>query len=244
MQFRKTTRLADIIHTNYLLLPVLNRFDIQLGFGDKTVEELCSEQSINTDFFLVIINSFHDHQYFPLDQLTSFPTTLILEYIRKSHAYYLNFKVPQIEHMINTLCHEAISEQKKQMRLIEKFFTEYKAELIDHIQEEENEVYPYVLKIDQAFRERHIVPEIVKLVRENSISRYAEKHNNVEDKLFDLKNLLIKYLPPVGNYVLSNTLLTELFRLESDLNDHARIEDKVLFPKIQLIESKILSTAN
>jgi regulator of cell morphogenesis and NO signaling len=242
MQFRRNTRLADIIHSNYLLLPVLNRFNVQLGFGDKTVDEVCTEQRLNTDFFLVIVNSFHDHDYFPLEQLVSFPINLIIDYVRKSHSYYLDFKVPQIEKLIQTLSANAAEEQKKQLKLIERFFSEYKTELVDHIREEENAVYPYVLSIDEAFRENRITPEHIHLIQQNSISIYAGKHDNVEDKLYDLKNILIKYLPPVDDYVLSNALLTELFRLEQDLNDHARIEDKVLFPKVQFIESKILSS--
>ena len=39
MQFSVKTKLADIIHNNYLLLPIFNRFGIQLGFGDKTVDD-------------------------------------------------------------------------------------------------------------------------------------------------------------------------------------------------------------
>ena len=35
-------KLADVLLTNYKLLLVLNRFDIHLGFGEKSVEEVCS----------------------------------------------------------------------------------------------------------------------------------------------------------------------------------------------------------
>jgi regulator of cell morphogenesis and NO signaling len=232
--------MADVIHRNYQLLPVLNRFDIQLGFGDKTIGEICAERKINTDFFLVIINSFHDHDYFPLNHLASFPINMIIEYIRKSHSYYLDLKVPQIEKMIQTLGTRASQTQKKQLKLIEQFFSEYKAELVEHIQEEEDEIYPYALSIDKAFQENNIREEHIRAIKNNPISTYAKKHDNVEDKLYDLKNILIKYLPPVYDYSMSNSLLIELFRLERDLNDHARIEDKVLFPKVQLIENKIL----
>jgi regulator of cell morphogenesis and NO signaling len=240
MHFRISTRMADIIHRNYLLLPVLNRFDIQLGFGDKTVGEICTERGVNTEFFLVIVNSFHDHDYFPLEQLSGFPIQLIIDYIRKSQSYYLDIKVPQIEKLIHTLGIDAPQKQKKQLHLIEQFFSDYKKELIDHIQEEEDSIYPYALSIDKAFQENSINPEHVIAIKNNPINVYAKKHNNVEDKLFDLKNILIKYLPPILDNTLSNSLLIELFRLERDLNDHARIEDKVLFPKVQLIENEIL----
>ncbi len=239
MEFTIHSKLADIIHRNYLLLPVLNRFDIQLGFGDRTVEQLCMEKGIHTDFFLVMINSFHDHDYFPQERLLSFPLELILEYTRKSHRFYLDFKVPQIENMIQQLSESADAPLRKHFILIEKFFAQYKAELIEHIQEEENNIYPYITTIDKAVNRGTITPQHVVLIEKNPIKTYADRHDNVEDKLYDLKNLIIKYLPPSQNNTLSNSLLVELFRLERDLNDHARMEDKVLFPMVQKIENQI-----
>jgi regulator of cell morphogenesis and NO signaling len=38
--FKENTKMADIIHGNYLLLPVINRFGIRLGFKDKTVKDV------------------------------------------------------------------------------------------------------------------------------------------------------------------------------------------------------------
>ncbi len=231
--------MADVIHMNYLLLPILNRFDIQLGFGDKTIKEVCTDHHVNVDFFLEIINSFNDDDYFPQTHLQTFPLKLIIDYIQKSHNYYLNYKIPQIESLIGKLIEHSDTSQKKQMELIEKFFQEYKEELIIHIQNEENDVFPYILTIDTAFSLRKIDDTVKKLVHEKSIDFFVDTHTNIEDKLYDLKNIIIKYLPPARDYTSSNALLFELFRLERDLNDHARIEDKVLVPKVQFLESQI-----
>ena len=38
----------------------------------------------------------------------------------------------------------------------------------------------------------------------------------------------------------SQAILFELFRLEADLKDHARIEDKILVPKVKYMEKWIL----
>ena len=122
------------------------------------------------------------------------------------------------------------------------FFREYKTEFITHIEKEDQNVHPYILKIDEAVLQNNINPEIKNLVKEQSINKYADDHDNVEDKLYDLKNLIIKYLPPCKDYTLSNSILYELFRLERDLNDHARIEEKILVPKVQQIEQQILET--
>ena len=67
--FDKNTRFADLIHENYLLLPVINRFGIRLGFKDKTIEDICNEKKLDINFFLAIINAFHNHNYFPETEL-------------------------------------------------------------------------------------------------------------------------------------------------------------------------------
>jgi regulator of cell morphogenesis and NO signaling len=212
MQFTLQTKLADIIHTNYLLLPVLNRFGIQLGFGDITVEEMCKEKSLNAEFFLVIINSFHDHNYFPQDKLQRFDLKLLVEYIKKSHSYYLDIKIPQIENLIHRLSTKSDAGHRDQINLIEKFFSEYKDELITHIQEEENNIFPYIITIGSAFGEGKVNESHKQLIKGNTISVFAKEHSNIEDKLYDLKNIIIKYLHPVKDSSVSNSLLMELFQ--------------------------------
>lgn len=240
MLVTESTKLADVIHHNYLLLPILNRFNIQLGFGNKTVKEICSEQGVHLQFFLEIVNSFLDNDYFPETELQSFPLKYIIDYIKRSHVFYVEFKVPQIEKLIAELLEKASVENRQSYKLIQNFFIEYKAELIEHIDKEEDNIHPYVLKLDEAIQNNKVDSELRALVKKESITLYADDHDNVEDKLFDLKNLMIKYLPPTEDYSLSNAILYELFRLERDLGDHSRIEEKVLIPKVEAIEKQIL----
>jgi regulator of cell morphogenesis and NO signaling len=241
MLVNESTKLVDVIHHQYLVLPILNRFNIQLGFGNKTVKEICTEQDVNPDFFLEIVNSFLNEDYFPETELKSFPLKYIIEYIKRSHVFYVDFKVPQIEQLIAELLDKSSTENRRSYELIRNFFLEYKTELVAHIEKEEKNVHPYVLKIDDAIQSKNIDEEIKNLVKNEPISLYADDHDNVEDKLFDLKNLMIKYLPPSHDYALSNSILYELFRLERDLGDHSRIEEKVLIPKVEALEKQILA---
>ena len=235
--------MAKVIHVNYQLLPILERFDISLGFGDKTIEEVCAECNVNADFFLEIINSFNHYNYFPEAHLQSFPIKLIINYIQKSHNYYLDIKIPQIEALIQKLKDNSEAVQKEQLKLIELFFKEYKEELFIHIENEENDVFPYIITIDDAVSQKRIDESIIKLVNERSIKYFIDTHSDIESKLYDLKNIIIKYLSPVKDRTISNALLFELFRLESDLNNHARMEEKVLAPKVQFLESQILESS-
>jgi regulator of cell morphogenesis and NO signaling len=233
-------KMADIIHLNYQLLPLLERFDISLGFGDKTVQSVCDENNVNLDFFLEIVNSYHDPNYFPRQNLQTFPVKFIVNYLQKTHSYYLEKKIPLIEQYIKDLIDESRSDNKTNLKLVEQFFQEYKEELDNHIQREETKVQPYVLEVEEAFQKQALSENLWTEMNTYSIDDFEDEHDNMEDKLYDLKNIIIKYLPPIQNKDLCNNILFELFRLEADLNDHARIEDKVLVPKVRMMEKELL----
>ena len=69
-----------------------------------------------------------------------------------------------------------------------------------------------------------------------SIEQFEENHSNIEDKLEDLKNILIKYLPGEVPAEELNRTLFNVFPLEDDLGRHALIEDKVLVPYVMQLE--------
>jgi regulator of cell morphogenesis and NO signaling len=239
MQITPNMKMAEVIHLNYQLLQILSRFGIQLGFGDRSIRQVCRENNIDVNFFIEIINSYHDKNYFPKKNLQGFPLKLIIEYLRESHNYYLEIKIPQIEQLISQLSGFSDRINGESLKMIDTFFHGYIKELQDHIQREEEKVYPYVFSVEEAFHLKKIPDNLVRSLREYSIDDFESEHDNIEDKLFDLKNIIIKYLPLPVDPTLCNAILTELFRLEADLNDHARIEDKVLVPKVRFMEKWI-----
>jgi regulator of cell morphogenesis and NO signaling len=241
MNITPEMKMADVIHLNYSLLPVITRFNIELGFGDLSVEEVCKKHDVNLDFFIEITNSFVDDDYIPQKDLNTFPVNLIVQYLQKTHDYYLDEKIPELNEMINEISgSESMDITDNNIGLIKNFFKEYKEELEHHIEREEKSVQPYVLRIEQAFLNKDIDSELLRSIKTYSINDFAKEHDNVEEKLYDLKNIIIKYLPPFEDKALCNKILLELFRLEKDLNAHAMLEDKVLIPKVAKMEEVLL----
>ena len=228
-------KLADVIHHDHNLVPVINRFGIRLGFGDKTIEEICTEKQVNIGFFITIVNTFHDHQYFPKQHLQSFPASLLVDYLHKTHQYYIEDKMPEIEGLIQKMTRGAASNEDSYL-LAQNFFTEYKNELTAHIEREEKRVYPYAVQLEEAIVTGVFSASLLEQLDTYPITEYEAEHENVEEKLFDLKNIIIKYLPAPADDTLSFKILNDLFTLEKDLNEHARIEDMILIPKVEAME--------
>jgi len=233
--------MADLILMNYQLLPVINRFEIQLGFGEKTIEQICKSKNIDTDFFVEIVNAFHDENYLPEKHFQNRSLSLIINYLKKSHNYFINVKLQNIELMINEFVKKCCSEEVSKIELIKSFFEEYKKELIIHIDHEDSVVYPYAILLEKVFlyQKKEDLEEFKKY--KYNINKYASEHSDVEEKIFDLKNIIIKYIPKTKETNLCNHILFDLFELEKDLINHQRIEEKVLIPNAIKMENKVIN---
>ncbi|TKG95742.1 hypothetical protein EYV94_05460 [Puteibacter caeruleilacunae] len=240
--FSKNTMMADVIHRDYRLIPIIDRFGINFGFGNKTIEEVCFDYQLDTSFFLAIINSYHNPNYFPQLELQSFSTELIIQYLSNTHAYYLDEKMPEIQGYISQMQLCVIDKNVQNIKLIDDFLKGYEEELRKHLQKEDNNVFPYIMALEQAFETRKCSEELIQQIKTTPIETYERNHDNVEEKLSDLKNLILKFLTPVSCKAICQRLLTELFRLESDLENHTRIEENVLVPKVKLLEQQIIET--
>lgn len=83
--------LAGLIESDYRLLSVLSRLDIQLGFGDITVEDACRKYGLSTELFLMICSVYSFDEYEPVaDSLSGDDVRRIIRYLRLSHSYYMN----------------------------------------------------------------------------------------------------------------------------------------------------------
>jgi regulator of cell morphogenesis and NO signaling len=237
-------KMADLVHINPLLLPVINRFGIRLGFGDKSIEEVCNDSGVNTAFFLEIVNAFSDEKYLPDKHLREFDASMIVDYLDATHKYYKEIKVPELQALIKKLVETTEPEFRNTAQLLNGFFMEYVSELNEHLQLEEQFTFPYVLWLQSVVEGNNHDAEVPVERKDYRINHFVQEHSNLEDKLFDLKNIIIKYIPSTLSSNLCNKILEALFQLESDIRDHAWIEDKVLAPKVRMMEKKVETIKN
>lgn len=217
-------KMADLLHADYKLLLLLSRFELLLGFGDKTVEECCQQQHISCELFLMICNVYSFEAYLPgTEEIGQIDVTELLIYLQRSHGYYLDQRLHSIGERLNRIVQPG--DQKHKL-ILNRFFEEYKNEVHNHFKYEEEVVFPYIRAIQSG---QH--PESYR------IDVFEENHTNIDDKLNDLKNILIKYLP--GHKYLSErvAVLLDIFSLEEDLCKHTLIEDKILIPLVRKMES-------
>lgn len=223
--FSPKMKLADVLLTNYKLLLVLNRFNIHLGFGEKSVDEVCRKQEIPTSLFLLVCNVYTFADYLPREKdLQSFDTENLMQYLLSSHLYYKQKCLPEINSKLDNV---TIKLDEKTARVLQRFYNDYQTEVLNHFDYEENVAFPYINYIAKGDH-----------TEAYDIGQYEENHSNIDEKLNDLKNIIIKYLPYIDAQEELNALLFDLFELEDDFRKHTLMEDKVLVPLVSQLEQK------
>lgn len=216
-------KMISLIRDNYGILQSLGSFGISLGFGDKTVREVCEEQHVDTYTFLAVVN-FTINGYRAVDDAEKLSLPTLMQYLKASHAYYLDFQLPFIRKELV----EALDESDNLARLILKLYDEYAHSIRNHMKYEEKNVFPYVDKLLRGTQPDNY-----------DIDTFSKHHGQTDVKLRELKNIIIKYLPSDGlhNNQLSATLY-DIYNCESWLTQHAQVEDEIFIPVIRILERK------
>ncbi len=227
----KQQPIADILSTRPELILVLERLNIYPGVQDKTIKQVAVEQNINPDLLLLLLQMQLTPEQIPSVNLPVDDIKIIIHYLSVSHDYYTSELYPVISDGIKQLAKE---NKHPSMQMVEQFFVEYRKEADNHFEYENNIAFPYILAL---YEENRVLPK--EISDEYSVDTYRENHDNIEEKLDDLKQLLIKYLPDVGNIRIRRDIILTLDKLDTDLKAHAKIEDEVLIPLVRQLEEKV-----
>ena len=225
--FSSDSRLSDLITAHPSLLSLLSRLGISLGFGDRSIADVCEESGVDTAFFLLICNVYTFNNYVPSTAaILGTDMTGLVPYLEKSHKYYVEKRLPHIE------CHLDAIAQKLNGRIGKvfiSFFKEYKEEVETHFMHEERDVFPHICGLMAGKRDATY-----------SIGEFIDTHSDIEGKLDDLLNIVFKYLPPQVDDDNVLDVVDDILRLSEDLKKHTFIEEKIMVPLVKHLENAIL----
>lgn len=221
--YEASDKMISLIRDNYNLLQSLGSFGISLGFGDKTVKQVCDDQNVDTNTFLAVVN-FTINGYREVDDVSRLSVPTLLQYLKASHDYFIGFQLPFIRKELV----DALDENDNLARLILKLYDEYSRSVTQHMKYEEKTVFPYVESLIAG-----------KPMANYAIDMYSKHHGQESSKLRELKSIIIKYFP--GDCLRNNQLsatLYDIYNNEEWLALHAEVEDNIFIPAIKYLEEK------
>lgn len=210
-------KMADMIASNYDLILMLPRFGIPLGFGEKSVKEVCRERGVDENFFLTVCNIYSFDDYRPDDEeVAAIDHRLVVEHLQASHRYYIEERLPHMQHHLD---HVAESAGDQSSAVLKKYFADYCREVRDHVRREERNLISMLDTLSDG-------EPLSKAVSDH----YVKSHDNIKDKLSDLTQIIYKYIPGERLNEEMMELVFDIMQLSRDLEKHAMIEELLLMP--------------
>lgn len=211
--------LHELIEQNHRLLLLMDHFETGFCVADKTIADICGERGINPEIFAAfcnIYNGYLSNLYVPKSKED---IAQIIAFLENTHRYYLSDMYPEIKHYISEL---GKINPGQDVRMLEMFFESYFGEVKKHLEYEQEKLFPAIRQLcNGEIQKEEFLKKTKKL-----------KHTDIEAKLSDLKNLLLKHIRLIDKDGMKRKLLSALLEFQYDLNIHSLIEDEILTKNI------------
>lgn len=202
------------------------RIDFCCG-GQVPLEEAAKQRELDPAVVLEQVKSMEDKF---ADYIESRPSSLkeaeLIEYIQDKHHAFLREELPSLTPYVTKLA-RVHGDRHPELLEVQKLFSGLKQELLEHTQDEDDQVFPLILKF---------VADPNPLTAEQlkpHVSELEQEHAEAGRILQELRNVTTDYELPADACGTYRLVYQRLAMLEKDTFEHIHLENNVLFERIR-----------
>jgi regulator of cell morphogenesis and NO signaling len=232
-------RIAELVDQDNLRAHVLYYFGIRFfEFPEHTLEQVCNEKGLLVDAVIRELESPGENFKEQDLPLMSYPVDLIMEYLKHAHFLFVKHKLPYIGRLVDSFkaSHVEYQTVEKDLKTLFPLFLE---DFINHIYEEEDTLFKYIKLLEKAAKGHYNPSQLYKMMEKHSLQKCSMEHEAHDDEMQGIRRITRDYhiAPDAPLHV--KVIYSELMSFERILQDHARVENEILFPKAMALESEV-----
>ncbi len=234
----KNTPLQDLVDKNYVHGYVLFYLGIHFyEYSELTLAQVCAKRGLKVEQIMRELEAPTHLQEADLP-LVSYPIDLIIEYLKHSHFLFIKHKLPYIARLVESFKaqHDDYLQIERDLKIVFPLFV---ADFIEHIYEEEDTLFHYILALEKASKGNFSPGKLYYLMERNSVQKFAMEHEAHDDEMEGIRKITKDYKLMDRAPLHVKVIYNELKAFEKNLITHARIENEILFPKAMGIEAKV-----
>ena len=121
-----------------------------------------------------------------------------------------------------------------------KLFNSLYKDIIPHLQQEEEILFPYIRQIAHAYNSKESYASLlVRTLRKPVEEVMKYEHESISRILHSLREYTNNYTPPENACVSHQVAFSMLKELDHDLVQHVFLENEILFPKAIAMEKEL-----
>ncbi len=239
MEIFKEQKVGEIVAEDYRTAGVFKKFGLDFCCGGgKPVAEACEQKGINLNTLLdeleaVTTEGDDSHNY------KEWSPELLIDYIEQRHHRFVRSKLPEIETYAKKVAKVHGSRHEELNEILDEFLM-LKDELLDHLEKEEQMLFPYIkelVRIDQTGEKMEKEPDFGSV--EDPVEMMEEEHDEAGEAMAKIQKWTNNFTPPEDACATYRVLFQNLEGFQDDLHKHVHLENNILFPKALELENRL-----
>lgn len=217
-----------------LEIPAATRIFERMGIdyccgGNRSLADACASAGVDfKDVQMELTLAAHGHVEEPSFQTTTLED-LITHIVVKHHSF-TRLEIARLNALLDKVC-MAHGENHPELIEIYVLFRELGADLETHMTKEERVLFPYVIRMEAATKQKVPLFRAPFGTVANPVRMMMLEHDRAGDILKKIRQLSSNYVTPADGCLSYQTLYSALEELERDLHQHIHLENNLLFPR-------------
>lgn len=220
---------------------IFERFGIDYCCGgNQTLAAACQQTDTSLERVLAALNEAESWQ-----QLAGSPPdwqqeslTSLQQFIVNTHHVFTQQELTRLEKLLVKVCHAHGGRHPELLRL-QTVFLQLKHELTPHLLKEEQVLFPYVARLEEAAQAGQPAPQAFFGTVKHPVGMMMTEHDAAGELLKELRHIAIDYAVPDDACPSFRALYQALSEFEADLHQHIHLENNIHFPRAVELEKRL-----
>jgi len=231
--------LGEIVAKDARKARIFNKYGLDYCCGGKqTVQQACATKDLDVTMVEQELRQAGETSAPASLPYNDWSLDFLADYIVNTHHHYVKTTLPDIIHYAKKAA-QVHGSRHPELARVSQLLEDVKAELIDHMHNEEVLLFPYIKDLVAAGRQSSPVRVAQFGTVKNPIATMQVEHETVGTTLATIRHLTNNYTLPEGACATYTLLYGMLGQFENDLHMHVHLENNILFPKAVDLEKKL-----
>lgn len=234
---------GELVAEDYRKAGVLRNYGIDFCCGGKrSLSEACGRKGVDPEQVSAELLALDNEGGAADDRYTEWEPDFLISYIEENHHRFVRTKVPEISAYAQKVA-KVHGGHHPEVVEIAHTFLKLSDELLDHLEKEEQVLFPYIRKMTEAQRKQQQPERPVFGRVENPVNMMQHEHDEAGTAMAKIRELSSDFTPPEDACMTYRVLYQNLAAFEEDLHKHVHLENNVLFPRALKMEQSFTAEA-
>jgi len=161
----------------------------------------------------------------------------LIAHINSTHHVFVRQECPRIDNLAAKVL-AVHGKNHPELLKVQHLFSVLASELGVHLMKEEQVLFPYVIRLEEAIVAGEPAPPAMFGTVVNPVRMMMQEHDGAGDTLKQLRAITKDYAVPADACTSYAELYKALTAFEADLHQHIHLENNILFPRAVAMEGK------